>query len=42
MQPDYPPIPSERSVTGPPQQDLTEVEWYIYEDLNYFFTIIFE
>jgi hypothetical protein len=41
MQPDYPPIPVERSSTGESEQ-LSEVEWYIYEDLNYFFTIIIE
>jgi hypothetical protein len=41
MTPEYPPIPVERSSTVESEQ-LSEVEWYIYEDLNYFFTIIIE
>jgi len=36
MIPEYPPIPNQ------PEADLTEVEWYIYEDLNYFFTLIID
>lgn len=42
MQPEYPPIPSERSIDGESEIDLNEFEFEFYEDLNYFFAIIID